>query len=50
MKTQFTILIIALFLSSFTVKAQIPNCGFENLNADSTISNWGTIYLFAFII
>ncbi|MEO8146354.1 MAG: T9SS type A sorting domain-containing protein [Bacteroidia bacterium] len=50
MKTLITIFTIALSLNVITAKAQIPNCGFENLNADNTISNWGNIYLFAIII
>jgi hypothetical protein len=29
----------------FSVTAQIPNSGFEQLNADGTVRNWGGVYL-----
>lgn len=39
-----------LFALTLSAKAQVPNNGFENLNADGTLSNWGNVYLFPITI
>lgn len=35
---------ICLLFLTLTVKAQVPNPGFEYLNPDFTVSNWGNMY------
>ncbi|MBL0258808.1 MAG: T9SS type A sorting domain-containing protein [Bacteroidetes bacterium] len=43
------LLFVLLFNNQKSI-AQIPNGGFENLNSDGSIRNWGNVYLFAVII
>lgn len=43
MKTLFTF--IAFTILSFSLKAQIPNSGFETLNTDNNISQWSKAFL-----
>lgn len=43
-------LLALLFLFIGRTAAQVPNSGFEQLNADNSVSNWGNTYLFATII
>lgn len=46
MKKIFTVLVIALSLKAMSAQAQtIPNNGFEYLNPDGSLSNWGNVYL-----
>lgn len=46
---KLTLLLSVLILSA-RLLAQIPNAGFETLNADGTIRNWGSTYLFSVAI
>lgn len=48
MKTTLTL--IAFGILGFSVKAQIPNSGFETLNADNNISQWSKTFLTVIII
>jgi hypothetical protein len=50
MKKVLPILIALFFTVIFSNKAQVYNAGFENLNFDSSTTNWGSVYLFAVII
>ncbi len=47
MKNILSILVINLTLkvSLLTAQQTIPNNGFENLNTDGTLTNWGNVYL-----
>jgi len=46
MKKIFTVLVIALTLNAMSAQGQtIPNNGFESLNPDSSLSNWGNVYI-----
>lgn len=38
-------LLFLILVQILSGKAQVPNNGFENLNADGTLSNWGNVYL-----
>ena len=54
-KTKFmkkSLLVLTLIFSSlvYSMMAQVPNGGFENLNYDSTISNWGSLVFICIII
>jgi hypothetical protein len=48
MKT--TTLLAALLFFGISVKSQIPNYGFEQLNSDGSIRNWGNVYLWPMYI
>lgn len=43
-------LLFGLFLSSLVINAQVPNPGFENINPNGSIKNWGDLILMAFAI
>ena len=48
MKKIFTFFVIAFSLkAAYSVAQQIPNKGFEQLNFDGSLSNWGNVYLFS---
>lgn len=46
MKARLCFLLMLLGLSYTKTTAQIPNPGFETLNIDGSISNWGNVYSF----
>ena len=43
-------LILLLFMAAQLLKAQLPNAGFETLNPNGTIKNWGAFLLSAVIL
>lgn len=47
-KQLITLLLLSVIISG--LKAQIPNTGFENLNPNGTVKNWGPAILMAFAI
>ena len=47
MKKIYFLLLPAFLLLHTVSNAQVPNPGFENLNADGSVSNWGNVYLFS---
>ena len=51
MKKIFTLLVIAFSLKAVCTKAQnIPNSGFNQLNSNGSLRNWGNVYLVPFTL
>ena len=50
MKARLSFLLLLLVLGFTKTNAQIPNPGFELLNVDGSVSNWGNVYLFSVTI